>query len=233
MLCRQGPFVSIEGQRGIAIQIGGRPPSDTSTHLTAPHARISGSVEGIGSEAPEVLEKEMRAKLLLFLAFLLPPPAAAATLEAHPLVEASAAAETCLGHHVTILEQIRLARIIAPEIGRPVSSLEVADALARAHRSQTAACTEPTMQRAVSTFKSRLQPHLANALGGDSPAASGVQDPGPGGDRARPSPIEIPRATRFGTESRGDEGTRFLGLDRPIRDDRARRGCDDTSDRHA
>ncbi len=101
------------------------------------------------------------------------PPGDLTGLEDHPILQAAVAAEVCGSYHTSLLDQIRLAEVLAPDIGQPVSSLDIARAIDEGRALLAGHCADPQIRQAADVFRSRWQPYLQAPRIGKSSGVAG------------------------------------------------------------
>ena len=79
------------------------------------------------------------------------------------LFKAAVAAERCLGHRATYLEEIRLAQAIRRDTDQPLTSLDVSSAL-EAERKQFAQQCGDEERRSLNVYREELQPRFRNPI---------------------------------------------------------------------
>jgi hypothetical protein len=87
-----------------------------------------------------------------------------APLEGQPLFKAVVAGEHCLGRRLTMLEEIRLADALRRAAGRPVTSLEVSQALSAARRGSKPDCTDAGTLQSLARFQNEVRAALQDPI---------------------------------------------------------------------
>ena len=78
-------------------------------------------------------------------------------------IAGAVATEQCGGAALSVIEEIRLSRVIRQSLGSDRSSMQISDSLAAARLAQVD-CASTTVQAQVRDFSERIRPQLQSAI---------------------------------------------------------------------
>jgi len=81
-------------------------------------------------------------------------------IASHRFVSATIFAQRCLGYRPTLLDEIRLAQIVRPDVSRRISSLDINGALRSASRASVTECGSPEATQGETVFREEVLPLL-------------------------------------------------------------------------